>query len=131
VAIEAVADVHTISSVEKMAQVQKRLASPALRVIYDPVNLIPLAGLQETQEEFFSRAFEAFGDKIAAIHAKDFRMENGKKNGFLPAGTGEMDYPSLFQLVISRKPGIDILLEDTSPQTGKTSIAFLRNIRNK
>ena len=75
VAIEAVADQHTISTIEKMERIVRSLASPALKVIYDPVNLIPAAGLAEAQETFFTRAFDAFGDHIAAIHAKDFRME--------------------------------------------------------
>jgi len=131
-AIEAVADIHTVCSIEKMSIVQKRLASPALKVIYDPVNLIPVAGLAETQKDFFARAFEAFGDKIAAVHAKDFRMENSQlkqcsiKNGRYSAGTGEMDYPALLSLIIKHKPGIDILLEDTSPKTGKQAIEFLK-----
>jgi L-ribulose-5-phosphate 3-epimerase UlaE len=128
VAIEAVADQHTISGIEKMERVLHRFASPALKVIYDPVNLIPKAGLAESQKKFFAQAFDAFGTDIVAIHAKDFRMENGIKNGTLPAGTGEMDYSSLMPLIMERKPGIDILLENSSPATGKQAIAFLRNI---
>ena len=128
VAIEAVADVHTVSSIEKMEQILRRLTSPALKVIYDPVNLIPGAGLSESQEQFFTRAFAAFGDEIAAIHAKDFCMEGGKKNGALPAGTGELDYPALLRIITERKPGIDILLEDTSPDSGAKAMEFLRNI---
>jgi len=50
-----------------------------------------------------------------------------KKNGTLPAGTGELDYPSLLELIMERKPGIDILLENTNPQTGKQAMEFLRN----
>ena len=127
IAIEAVADQHTVSSIEKMALVQQRLASPALRVIYDPVNLIPQKGLSESQLSFFQRAFDAFGDLIVAVHVKDFRMENSKKNGALPAGTGELDYPALMELILKHKPGIDLLLEDTSPETGKQAMAFLRS----
>jgi len=127
VAIEGVADIHTVSSIEKMQQVQHRLSSPALKIIYDPVNLIPGAGLTEPQEQFFLRAFNAFGNDIAAVHAKDFRMENNKKNGALAAGTGELDYKSLLRIILDRKPGIDILLEDTSPAIGKKAMEFLRN----
>jgi sugar phosphate isomerase/epimerase len=126
VAIEAVADQHTVSSIEKMKQVLHRLASPALKVIYDPVNLIPNAGLVENQNDFFTRAFDAFGDEIVAIHAKDFCMEGGKKSGALPAGTGEMDYRALMKLIAERKPDIDILLENSSPATGKQAMDFLR-----
>ncbi|MDR1099753.1 MAG: sugar phosphate isomerase/epimerase [Treponema sp.] len=129
VAIEAVADQHTVSSIEKMKQVLRRLASPALKVIYDPVNLIPNAGLVESQKDFFTRAFDSFGDEIAAIHAKDFRMEGGKKDGALPAGTGEIDYPALMKIIAERKPDIDILLENSSPATGKQAMDFLRKLR--
>jgi len=127
VAIEAVADQHSVCSVEKMKQVLSRLASPALRVIYDPVNLIPKSGLRESQGDFFARAFEAFGKEIVAIHAKDFRMEGGQKNGALPAGTGELDYGALLKIVMERKPGIDILLENSCPDTGIAAMAFIRS----
>ena len=72
------------------------------------------------------RAFETFGSEMAAIHAKDFRMEGNKKNGALPAGTGELDYPALLRIIMERKPGIDILLEETSPETGMKAMEFLR-----
>jgi len=126
VAIEAVADQHTVHSVEKMELALRRLASPALKVIYDPVNLIPKSGLRENQADFFARAFDAFGDEIVAIHAKDFRMENGVKNGALPAGTGDLDYKALLRLVAERKPDIDILLENSGPDSGHAAMAFLR-----
>ena len=126
VAIEAVADQHSISSIEKMGKVLSLFPSPALKVIYDPVNLLPNAGLQESQNDFFKRAFDTFGNDITVIHAKDFRMENGKKNGALPAGTGDLDYPALLKLIMERKPGIDILLENTSPATGKAAAEYLR-----
>ncbi|MCL2190617.1 MAG: sugar phosphate isomerase/epimerase [Treponema sp.] len=127
VAIEAVADQHTVCSVEKMGQVLRRLASPALRVIYDPVNLVPKGGLRESQGEFFARAFETFGNEIVAVHAKDFRMEGGQKIGTLPAGTGDLDYKALLGIVAKRKPGIDILLENSGPDTAGAAMAFLRS----
>ncbi|MDR1073600.1 MAG: sugar phosphate isomerase/epimerase [Treponema sp.] len=117
IGVEAVADQHTISSIELMKELLDRFPSPCLKVIYDPVNLIPLSGLIEPQEAFFIRAFEAFGEHIAAVHAKDFRMENGRKLNGLSAGTGEMDYKTFFRLLKQRKPGIDILLENSVPAT--------------
>jgi sugar phosphate isomerase/epimerase len=126
VAIEAVADQHTVSCIEKMEQVLRRLASPALKVIYDPVNLIPKASLTEPQESFFKRAFDAFGKEIVAIHAKDFRMENGVKNGTLPAGSGELDYHALLKIINEHKPGIDIILGNSGLDTGKKAMAFLQ-----
>ncbi|MDR0410977.1 MAG: sugar phosphate isomerase/epimerase [Treponema sp.] len=124
VGVEAVADQHTISSIELMKRLLDLFPSPCLKVIYDPVNLVPLIGLLETQEAFFNHAFDTFGDRIAIIHAKDFRMERGadnntrtiKVNG-LPAGAGDMDYKTFFSLLAKKKPGIDILLENSVPET--------------
>jgi sugar phosphate isomerase/epimerase len=126
VAVEAVADQHTISSIEKMEALLSRLASPALKVIYDPVNLIPQAGLSEPQERFFLRAFDAFGDHIAALHLKDFRFEGGRKAGDLPAGTGDLEWKTLLGLALRKKPGADLLLENSLPATALGTIAFIR-----
>jgi sugar phosphate isomerase/epimerase len=131
VAVEAVADHHTICSIEKMDRLLKRVPSPALRVIWDPVNLIPAAGLKESQEQFFARTLDAFGDKIAAIHAKDFRMEGGQKKGDLPAGTGELDWTALLKLLGKRKYGIDVILENSIPATARTTIAFIGETAEK
>jgi sugar phosphate isomerase/epimerase len=124
--IEAVADRHTVSSIEKMAKLLERFSSPSLGVIYDPVNLIPESGLEESQESFFRRALDAFGDKIMAVHLKDFRMEGGKKIGDLPAGTGELDWPCLLGFLKERRPGVDLLLENSDPKRGRETIRFIR-----
>ncbi|MCL2479530.1 MAG: sugar phosphate isomerase/epimerase [Treponema sp.] len=131
VAIEPVAYQHTVSSIEKTLKLIERFPTPALGIIWDPVNLIPIDGLHESQQSFFERTLDAFGSRIAAIHAKDFRMENGRKKGDLPAGTGELDWPALLQLLAERKPGIDILLENTDPASARTTMAFLRETSEK
>ena len=125
-AIEPVAYHHTISTIEKMDKLLTRFPTPALRVIWDPVNLLPVTGLEESQESFFNRALNAWGDKIAAVHAKDFCMEGGRKKGDLPAGTGELDWPVLLKLLQQRKGGVDILLENTQPATALSTIAFIK-----
>jgi len=131
VAIEPVSYHHTISSVEKMEKLLRRFPTPALQVIWDPVNLLPVAGLDESQESFFVKALDAWGDKIAAVHAKDFRMEGGRKKGDLPAGNGDLDWPVLLKLLQQRKNGVDILLENTQPATARSTIAFLKEISEK
>jgi sugar phosphate isomerase/epimerase len=126
VAVEAVADQHTVSSIENIQALLARLDSPALKIIYDPVNLIPAGGLGEEQGAFFLRAFDAFGKHIVAIHAKDFRIEGGEKTGTLPAGTGDLDYKALLKIIQICKNSIDILLENSNPLTARETIAFLR-----
>jgi sugar phosphate isomerase/epimerase len=129
--IEPVADRHTVSSIELTAKIIEKFPSPALGVIYDPVNLIPGEGLSCGQGDFFREALDAFGSRIMAVHLKDFRMEGGKKTGDLPAGTGELDWPCLLELLMEKKPGIDLLLESSGPGTGRGIAAFLRETAAK
>ena len=137
VAIEPVAHHHTVSTIEKTVKLLERFPSPSLRIIWDPVNLLPLTGLPGSigsaanQEAFFKECLDAFGDKIAAVHAKDFRMENGQKTGDLPAGTGEFDWPGFLKLLIERKPGIDMLLENTGPVLANSVISFIKETIRK
>lgn len=128
VGIEPVADVHTIHSIERMGELLRRIDSPNLQVIYDPVNLIPNGGLEESQESFFARAMTAFGSRIVAVHAKDFRIENGSKVGWLPAGTGDLDYPALFRALSAQKPFVDVLLENTAPENMRETLEFVRRV---
>jgi L-ribulose-5-phosphate 3-epimerase len=128
VGVEPVAHQHTVSTIEKTAELLNRFDSPNLQVIYDPVNLVPICGLEESQESFFERALFLFGDRIAAVHAKDFRIENGLKDGSLPAGTGMLDYPALFRRLSGIKPFIDVLLENTKPDSMGGALAFVRRI---
>jgi sugar phosphate isomerase/epimerase len=139
VAIEPVAHQHTIATIADAAALLAHFQSPALKIIFDPVNLIPISGFAAannegfapsgtdgdtfagTQAAFFAAAFAAFGESIVAIHAKDFRMAGGVKKGDLPACTGDLDYRALLAIINRRKPGIDILLENNNPaQVGRT-----------
>jgi len=125
---KALSETNTISSIEKMANLLHRLDSPNLQVIYDPVNLVPLDGQTETQDSFFRRAMDSFGSRRVAVHAKDFRMEAGKKTGTLPARTGDLDYPALLHLLYQQKPWIDVLLEDCSPSSAGPALDFVRSL---
>ena len=98
----------------------------ALGIIFDPVNLIPPEGLPGSQADFFQEALDVFGDRIVAIHAKDFRLEGGCKSEALPAGSGELEYEKLFSLLAKRGVSPDVLLENTSPATAPDALAFLR-----
>jgi len=128
VGIEPVADQHTVSSIEKTQALIARIDSPALRIIFDPVNLIPRTGLEESQASFFARAFETFGPRIAVIHAKDFRFEEGRKSETVAAGAGIFDFASFFRILQSKKPFIDVLLENTSPTTASAALEYVAGI---
>ncbi len=138
VAIEAVARQHTLSTVERMSRVLEKFPSDHLKVIYDPVNLTPWLGIPEkdgsyrtqpsaeAQEAFFRHAFDAFGTRIAAIHAKDYVLdENGIKVGDKSLGTGVVDWKLFFSLLDEYGIDVPILLEDLNPATVDKATAHL------
>ncbi|MHC1691604.1 MAG: sugar phosphate isomerase/epimerase family protein [Sphaerochaetaceae bacterium] len=140
IGIEPVAEQHTLSSVEKTARLLQRIDSPCIQVIYDPVNLLPWDGLPEAdgrilpvpsvnaQRRFFEQAFSTFGDRIVAVHLKDFQYRGKRKTGDLPALSGDLDTGGLLSLLNQRKPYIDVLLENSSPVTVQSTLATLRRL---
>ncbi len=131
VGVEAVAEYHALSTIEHIRIMIEEFNSPALGIIFDPVNLIPLVGVAD-MDAFLDECFATFGERIVAIHAKDYQMvpgENGLvKLGDLPVGTtGVMDWVGVFKrLIAAGKHQVPILLEDTSPAHAVDSFAYLQ-----
>ena len=83
------------------------------------------AGPTEEQQRLMDDAFDAFGDRIVAIHCKDFVKEDGQKAGDLPSGTGEMDHVHLFSLLKQKKPHVHVILESTNQQNVGQILHFI------
>ncbi len=130
VAIEGVADSHTIHSHERMKRVLDMIPSPNLGIIYDPVNFLPAARASES-DDLMREAFELFAPRMLAIHAKDYRMEGGHKNGNLRAGRGQFNFPLLVELISKHKPMIQVTLENNPPETIDETIRFLDSISGR
>jgi L-ribulose-5-phosphate 3-epimerase len=124
VGIEAVADKHSIHSHERLSRVLELVPSDNLGIIYDPVNLLPNNQL-DNNDNLMKEAFELFSHKIVAIHAKDYIIEDGVKNGNLPSGAGLLNYPLLFDLIKKYKPYCHVLLENNTPDTVSTTVDFI------
>lgn len=131
VGVEAVAEYHALSTIEHIRIMIEEFNSPALAIIFDPVNLIPLTGVTD-MNAFLDECFTTFGERIVAIHAKDYQMVSGEnglvKLGDLPVGTtGVMDWVGVFKrLIAAGKHDVPILLEDTSPAHAVDSFAYLQ-----
>ncbi len=138
IGVEAVCRQNTISTIERMKALVDHFDTPHLQVIYDPVNLVPWTGLEEAdgtvrltpsdeaQRTFFARALDAFGSKIAALHIKDYRLdERGWKIGDLPQGEGVLNWQLLFSMLGERSIDVTGLLENAKPQTVSKTLATL------
>jgi L-ribulose-5-phosphate 3-epimerase len=122
VGIEGVAS-HVVSTPRQMRRMLDAVASHNLQVVFDPVNLLSLDNHLE-QESIIGESFELFGDRIAIIHAKDFVVENGRFN-CTSTGRGKLRYDLVMKFAVRAKPGISILLEDTTEQTAQECREFL------
>jgi sugar phosphate isomerase/epimerase len=127
VAIEGVADKDVIHSHERMQRTLEMIPSPNLAIIYDPVNFLPFKKAAES-DELMKEAFRMFADRMVAIHAKDYVLEDGRVNTTLPSGKGELNYPLLLDLVREYKPMIPVLLENNTPDTIDDTIAFVNQL---
>lgn len=127
VAIEGVTK-HVINTPERMKRILDNIDSNNVQVIFDPVNLISETNYEE-QDEMIRKSFELFGDRIIAIHAKDFDYKDNEIK-VVPIGKGKLNYELLLSLIKERNPYIDILLENTKPDDVDDSIDYITKIYN-
>lgn len=124
VGIEAVTS-HVISTPEKMRRLLDAIASPHLQVVYDAVNLLSLANCLE-QRDIMRRSFDQFGDRIAVVHLKDFRIADGRLT-VCPAGAGLLDFDYLLSGLARCKQGTAFLFEETGPEQIAGCTGFIRS----
>ena len=101
---------HTLYCPQRMQRFLQDLDSPNLFVIFDPVNLIDITNYRQ-QREIMDEVFSLYGDRIAALHLKDFVIEDTAMR-FCLAGDGLLDMAYLANRIRAKKPGIDIILEE-------------------
>jgi L-ribulose-5-phosphate 3-epimerase len=125
VCIEGVTS-HTVSTPAKMRRALDTIKSNNLQVIFDPVNLLSIDNYED-QDRVMKESFDLFGNRIAIIHAKDFKVEGGTLKQ-LRSGQGNLNYPLLLGWIKPRKPSISILLEESSESTVDDCLRFLNAV---
>jgi L-ribulose-5-phosphate 3-epimerase len=117
---------HVLNSPRRIRRLLDAIRSDNLQVVFDPVNLLSPANYRD-QDRILHESFDLFGDRIAVIHAKDF-ITDGSTFTQLPAGAnGQLHYPLLLSWLLQHKPGISILLEESSDRAAAESLAYLRS----
>jgi len=122
VAVEGVAN-FVASSPARIRRMLDSVSSPNLQVLLDVVNLLTPENHGELGR-IIDESFQLFGDRLVAVHAKDFRVESGRMVS-VPLGEGLMDYPRLLRYLRQRKPLMNVIIEDTSPATIGRSMKHL------
>lgn len=86
-----------INSPEMMKRLIDDVASENIKVIFDPCNLLNEENYLK-QDEIINSMFDLLGDKIVAVHVKDFTIENGHFVGGVVPGKGLLNY----ELILNR-----------------------------
>jgi len=133
---------HVLSTPARAKALRDSMASPALQFIFDPVNLVDAAKASAGPDgqggrkpdliyldELFAEYIEELGPDTAAIHLKDYYMEDGKQV-FIPAGTsgGQLPTERIAAWIREKKPYIDVLLENTVPATALESRVYAERL---
>ncbi|WP_447928237.1 sugar phosphate isomerase/epimerase family protein [Vreelandella sp. EE27] len=119
---------HPLHSVDKVRRLVDAIPSNNLQIIFDPVNLLTSDNYHD-QQEILSSAISEWGDKVAVIHAKDFIIDNGRLV-FVPLGKGWLDYQLVFDQLITKKPYIDIIMDEIQADDIEASFAFIQSLSN-
>ncbi len=113
-----------IDSPKKARQLLDDVASPRLKVIFDPANIFPKGGLNH-MHRLMTEAVDLLAQDIALAHAKDI-LEDGKA-GEVAAGKGKLDYRHYMKLLQEIGFGGAILLHGLSEAEVAGSLQHLKN----
>lgn len=116
---------HIVYNADRAVQVLQAIASPNLRIILDPVNLL-YAGNADERDRVIGEAVDKLGEHVAVVHIKDFVRERDELKA-VAAGTGEMDYTRILRFMKERKPYIHATLENTTNDNAVASREFLQH----
>ena len=112
---------HIVSDGKRARRVLDAIASPNLKIILDPINLLHKDNMHR-RDEVIAEAMELLAPEIAIIHIKDY-IWDGKSDrpDECAAGLGEMDYSHILNFVKQQKPYIQMTLECTQPENAQAA----------
>lgn len=118
--------IYTIYSPESMKMMIDDVKSDSLGVILDVSNMMTVENVGE-QEKIIYDSFELFGDRISAIHLKDFNFENGLKRFAVPT-EGQLNIKLMSECIKGLKHTPDIILDELPIRYYEDACVMLRNL---
>lgn len=93
----------------------EEVASPRIRALLDPANLLEANDLEEM--------FNQLQPWIGCLHAKDRKLH---VTAGVPAGQGDLDYVKFVTLAARHTPGVPLILEYAGSKNYRQALAHLR-----
>ncbi len=125
VAIEPVVR-HIVCNPVRARRVLDEIASPNLRIILDPVNLLESYNYEE-QDAIIDEALGLLGKDVAVLHVKDFVIKDGRLVS-VPVGQGQCHWDRIMPYMKREKPYMHATLEDTEPDNAVAALNFITEI---
>jgi sugar phosphate isomerase/epimerase len=116
---------HTVNTPEKMARFLNDIDSENIAVIFDPVNFLNSSNYKN-QREIVEKSFNLFGEKIEAVHIKDFKLKDGYI-AYAEFGTGLFDYKFSVKTIMERKPYLPLIIEGENEAVFVKARELLKN----
>ena len=116
-----------INTPKKMKRIVDELASSNVKVIFDPVNYLNFDNYQ-AQDEMIRDAFDLLSDRICAIHAKDFIVEDGRLKG-TKITEGMLNYNLIFEKMREYNLDVPIICEGMNEEDSSIAYEKLECIR--
>lgn len=117
---------HPLEDLETTARVFEKMNSKRMRMIFDPANV--LANPECDQNTYWKEWLDVLGEKIEAIHMKDFVEGPNKEYRPVDLGEGVMNYQEIIRWLKQEKPDIVIVREELRPETAQKDIAYMRKL---
>lgn len=114
---------HPIHDIATTKRLLANIPSPYLGIIFDPTAYTSPDGRTTDgldQVEVTRQAFDAFGDRIVAVHIDDFTLEPSTETECGTAihrcnvDSGIMDVRGILEIVAERRPLVPVILEQTT-----------------
>jgi sugar phosphate isomerase/epimerase len=122
---------HVLGTPERAAAFCRELASPYLRLVLDPPNLLPPADWPR-QAELLPAMVAALAPFVGLVHLKDMRLRDGAVDMPGP-GQGALDYHALLAAVAGAELSAPLIVEhvtlDQAPAVSSSATAPWYNPR--
>lgn len=125
VAIEPVSG-HTLNTPELTARLLREVPSERLKIIFDPVNLLTAENIKD-QDDLWDRSFQAFGDKICAVHIKGAKLNEQGELVSTSLKDSQVNYAKLIHWLKKNKPEVTLLREEIKKEMAKDDLAFIKS----
>lgn len=112
--------ISVLASAKRMRLFLEETASPRVRGLLDPANLIEVNDLDEM--------FAQLDKWIDCIHAKDRKLHT---SAGVAAGKGDLDYARFVTLAATRTPGVPMIVEYVGSKNYREALAHLRGTLSK